>query len=52
MTDHLGNVYKSKVEMCKHYGISVSVYDHRTDKGWSQERALTTPMRGGHNNEM
>ena len=42
-TDHLGNIYKTEKDMCKHYGITHSTYFHRIhDSGWSKERALTT----------
>lgn len=41
-TDHLGNVYISKTEMCKAYGISRQLYLFRLEKGWSKERALGT----------
>lgn len=44
-TDHCGKEYPSIVDMCNDYGISHSLYDHRLSRGWSQERALTTPVR-------
>lgn len=44
-TDYLGNIYKSTTEMCQHYNISLQTYKLRTEKyGWSQKRALTTPI--------
>lgn len=45
-TDHLGNVYRTKKDMCKAYGITHGTYFHRIhDSGWDKERALTTPTR-------
>lgn len=41
-TDHLGNVFKSKKEMCKFYNISTVSYDKRINKGMSKEQALTS----------
>ena len=41
-TDHLGNVFKSKKEMCKFYNITANGYDQRIKKGMSKEEALTT----------
>lgn len=44
-TDHLGNKYKSKNEMLRHYGISKQVFKVRKEKlGWSLEKTLTTPV--------
>ena len=42
-TDHLGNEYPSKVEMCEKYGITTKQYFGRIRLGWSVEKALTTP---------
>jgi hypothetical protein len=39
--DHLGNEFKSKKEMCKHYNINVGTFNHRISKGCSLEEALT-----------
>ncbi len=42
--DHLGNKYKNREEMCNNYGISVSLYKHRTGKQkMSKKEALTLP---------
>ena len=42
--DHLGNVFESKTQMCKHWNISYSVFNTRMQKyGWSLEDALTVP---------
>lgn len=46
-TDHLGNNFKGLRAMCKHYGITVSVYYQRLRLGWSLEETLTTPI-GDH----
>ena len=42
-TDHLGNVYKCKGDMCRAYGIRLEVFRNRLEKGWSIKDALTTP---------
>lgn len=41
--DYLGNVYASKTAMCKSYGVAVSTYNSRIQKGLSQKEALTLP---------
>ncbi len=41
--DHLGREYCSIEDMCKHYGISDSMYRNRIRYGWSLEKVLTTP---------
>lgn len=42
--DHLGNKFESIRALCKHYGITTSLYDNRVNRlGWSLEQALTTP---------
>lgn len=43
--DHLGNVYQSEAEMCKHYDISIVKFRDRLNKGYSLEKALT--YKGG-----
>lgn len=43
--DHLGNKFKTISDMCKHYNISRSIYDHRIRAGWSKQDALTTPPK-------
>ena len=42
-TDHLGNVFPSILDKCKHYGISAVGYRRRIKSGWSEEDALTIP---------
>lgn len=39
--DHLGNIYNSKTEMCRQYGIPVYVLRSRLNAGWDIKRALT-----------
>lgn len=41
--DHLNNEYEDLNEMCKEYEIPYALYYERLDRGWTQERALTTP---------
>lgn len=43
--DHHGRQFISVVEMCNHYRISCDTYLQRRKRGWSKERALTTPAR-------
>ena len=42
--DHLGNVYKSKKQMCDAYGVTYGTFRSRMYVGWTLERALTTPI--------
>lgn len=35
-----GKVFKSIKEMCDYYGVSVSTYYRRLDKGYTTEQAL------------
>ena len=45
-TDHLGNTYKSLDEMCKHYGLSKSLYYRRLNiSKWDLEKTLTAPVK-------
>lgn len=48
--DHLGKMYQSTVAMCKAWGINNWTFTTRLNKGWSIEKALTTPplTRNGH----
>ena len=41
--DHLGNIYKNKVEMARYYGVSDGTVRARLSKGFDLEAALTTP---------
>ncbi len=43
--DHTGRLFESKADKVKFWGISKSTYEHRIKRGWSEERALTTPER-------
>ena len=56
-TDHLGNKFKSMVDMAKFYSIPYSTfYDRLKRRKWDLERALTTPdgrkPRGKHANKI
>jgi Zn-dependent peptidase ImmA (M78 family) len=45
-TDHLGNKFKSKREMCKYYNIPYNTFECRMSRrGMSLEEALTTPIK-------
>lgn len=44
-TDHEGTTFKSKTEMCKHWGVSVSTFTARLKRGMSVKEALTTKSR-------
>lgn len=47
--DHLGNIFKSKREMAKHYSINPSTLDDRLKKqNWSLEKALTSKPSSKH----
>ena len=41
ITDHLGNQFASKKEMCETYNIPYSTYISRMQHGWTQKEALT-----------
>ncbi len=41
-TDHLGNVYKCKADMCKAYGIKLELFRKRINQGWTLKDALST----------
>jgi len=43
ITDHLGNEFKHRTEMCETYNISRPIYLRRLAIGWTQEEALMTP---------
>uniref|UniRef100_UPI0040559D7F hypothetical protein n=1 Tax=Agathobacter sp. TaxID=2021311 RepID=UPI0040559D7F len=45
ITDHTGNQFENEKTMCKHYDIPYITHKHRLRKGWSLEKALTTPVR-------
>lgn len=44
-TDHKGNKFPSKVAMCDYWRIPRPVYFRRIRDGWTQERALTEPIK-------
>lgn len=43
--DHKGNIFKNQEEMCKHWGLSKSLYKQRIKDGMTKEEALTTPVK-------
>ena len=43
--DHLGNIYNSITEMCKHYKISNGLYQARKKLNWPLEDILTKPSK-------
>ena len=43
--DHLNNTYKTFGDMCLKYGIGRSTVTARLKRGWSLEKALTTPLK-------
>lgn len=42
--DHTGARYPSKNAMCRRWGVTRYCYESRLGLGWTQERALTSPM--------
>ena len=42
--DHLGNEYRSKYAMCKHYGVKQTTFNERIKAGLSVKDALTSPL--------
>lgn len=42
--DHLGNVWPSLTDMCNYYKIPSDTYLKRISRGWTKEKALTTPV--------
>ena len=48
VTDHLGNTYPSKADMCRAYNISEMLFLAREGCGWDVRKILTTPpLRSG-----
>lgn len=44
-TDHLGVVYNSVEDMCKHWNIYSELYRSRLAKGMSKKKALETQVK-------
>lgn len=44
-TDHLGNEFASKNDMCSYWNIPRTMFFRRLRDGWTQEQALTTPPK-------
>ena len=42
--DHLGNDFKSKIDMCRYWNITESAFNARIRKGMTLEEILTTPV--------
>lgn len=40
-----GRKFRTKAEMCEFFGIERKTYDQRIKRGWSQEKALTEPVK-------
>ena len=45
VVDHLGKVYESVSDMCRHYKINIGALKGRLLAGWSLEKALTSPVK-------
>lgn len=45
ITDHMGNVFRSKRAMCIHYGITNTIFNYRIACGWSLKDSLETPVQ-------
>ncbi len=43
--DHEGNYFVSKIAKCRYYHIPFVTYGARIRYGWSEKKALTTPVR-------
>jgi hypothetical protein len=43
-TDHQGNKFSTKAEMCKYWGVDCILLNSRLSRGWDLEKALTTPI--------
>lgn len=41
--DHLGRIFPSEKEMCRYWQIGYETYRGRLERGWTIEKALTTP---------
>lgn len=44
VTDHTGRQFDSLLAMCKYYKINCDTYLIRIKRGWTKEKALTTPI--------
>lgn len=45
VVDHLGVTYNTSADMCRHYNITKTGLAHRLLRGYSLEKALTTPTK-------
>jgi len=44
-TDHAGEEFRSRTEMCRYWHIDRKLFEYRISRGWSLEDALTRPRR-------
>lgn len=44
ITDHKGNIFPSKQQMCRYWNIPSNTYNLRIKAGWSMQKALTEPI--------
>ena len=44
-TDHTGEEFRSRTEMCRFWNIDRKLFEYRISQGWSLEDALTRPKR-------
>lgn len=44
VVDHLGNKFKTDIDMCKHWNIPYKTFKARVYKGYDLKRALETPV--------
>lgn len=45
--DHLGNEFKTRISMCKYYGLKEGTFNERIKRGYNLERALTERIGKG-----
>lgn len=48
--DHLGNTYRTQLDMCEHYGVDITTYNTRLNRGDTVEEALTGHVYYDHEN--
>ena len=49
--DHYGNRYKNVTAMCAEYGVGLSLFYKRIERGYTVEEALTTKVRYYHKSD-
>ena len=45
VTDHTGRKFESWADLCRYYNLPFYIVKGRVERGWSMEKALTTPPR-------